>query len=279
MELTITQATKYPANFMYIFADEQKFLQKIDRKYANIIRGKKANQIKLLTLSAQKYGKTFEEYASAIRDAFISIYDGVTPAEALVILAQGGSLAGKNWSEGVYGIGALYVNVFTNNNAITVRAEDGHILNNGVDVTDESRTVYTTIKKQAVPYQLFATVDDVIYMSQYNKTRKKYHAQSYSTAQGQYSARTGNEINASDSADIWGTILSSIEIVAQWILSIFGVETTTDRETITAENTLPNQQQDGFVYESGFGNATTTLLLLVAGGALLAGGINPKTKK
>ena len=277
MELTITQAQKNAANFMYIWADKKEFLQKIDKKYANIIEGKKLNQIKLLKLSAEKYGKSYEEYISAIREAFIATYD-VTPFEALVILAQGGSVAGKNWSEGVYGIGAIYVNVFTNNQAITVRESDGHILQNGTDITDESRTVYTTIKKQAVPYQLFATVDDVIYMSQYNKTRKKYHAQSYSTAQGQYSARTGNEINASDTADIWGTILSSIEIVVQWILSIFG-GVTTNRETISAENTLPNQQEDGFVQEAGFGSATTTLLLLVAGGALLAGGINPKTKK
>lgn len=277
MELTITQAQKNAANFMYIWADKKEFLQKIDKKYANIIEGKKLNQIKLLKLSAEKYGKSYEEYISAIREAFIATYD-VTPFEALVILAQGGSVAGKNWSEGVYGIGAIYVNVFTNNQAITVRESDGHILQNGTDITDESRTVYTTIKKQAVPYQLFATVDDVIYMSQYNKTRKKYHAQSYSTAQGQYSARTGNEINASDTADIWGTILSSIEIVLQWILSIFG-GVTTNRETISAENTLPNQQEDGFVQEAGFGSATTTLLLLVAGGALLAGGINPKTKK
>lgn len=277
MELTITQAQKNPANFMYIWADKKEFLQKIDKKYANIIEGKKLNQIKLLKLSAQKYGKSYEEYTDAIREAFIATYD-VTPYEALVILAQGGSIAGKNWSEGVYGIGELYVNVFVNNHAITVRESDGHILNNGADVTDESRTVRTKINKQAVPYQLFATVDNVIYKSQYNKIRKKYYAQSYSTAQGQYSARTGNEINASDSADIWGTILSSLEEVVEWILSLFGINTS-NRETISAENTLPNQQEDGFVQKAGFGDATTTLLLLVAGGALLAGGINPKTKK
>lgn len=277
MELTITQAQKNPANFMYIWADKKEFLQKIDKKYANIIEGKKLNQIKLLKLSAQKYGKSYEEYTDAIRKAFIATYD-VTPYEALVILAQGGSIAGKNWSEGVYGIGELYVNVFINNHAITVRESDGHILNNGADVTDESRTVRTKINKQAVPYQLFATVDNVIYKSQYNKIRKKYYAQSYSTAQGQYSARTGNEINASDSADIWGTILSSLEEVVEWILSLFGVNTS-NRETISAENTLPNQQEDGFVQKADLGDATTTLLLLVAGGALLAGGINPKTKK
>lgn len=123
MELTITQAQKNAANFMYIWADKKEFLQKIDKKYANIIEGKKLNQIKLLKLSAQKYGKSYEEYTDAIREAFIATYD-VTPAEALVILAQGGSIAGKNWSEGVYGIGALYVNVFTNNQAITVRERD-----------------------------------------------------------------------------------------------------------------------------------------------------------
>lgn len=277
MELTITQAQKNPANFMYIWADKKEFLQKIDKKYANIIEGKKLNQIKLLKLSAEKYGKSYEEYTDAIREAFIATYD-VTPFEALVILAQGGTIAGKNWSKGVYGIGAIYVNTFTNYPSITVRANDGHILNNGTDITDTSKTVYTQINKNAVEYQLFAEMDGVIFMSQYNKTKKSYYAQSYSTATGKYSARTGNEINASDNADLWGSIIEGIQIFITWLMSLFG-DKNEERETINAENTLPNQKKDGFVQEAGFGGATTTLLLLVAGGALLAGGINPKTKK
>lgn len=269
MELTIQQACQNPGNFMYIWADEKKFLQYIDKTHAAVIRSKKANQNKLLTLSAQKYNHTQKEYTDAIRAAFVEAY-GMTPAEALVVLAQGGTVAGKNWNEGVYGIGALNVATFTGHDGVSVRPEDGHILNNGVDVTDTTKTVYTTIKKQAVPYQLFATIGDITYMSQYNKTLKKYYAQSYSNANGQYSARTGNEINASDNADIWGAILSSFEKFLSWLISLFGGTTT---QTLSAANTLPNQTTDGFVQEAGMSDAVKIALALAVGGALLTGGL------
>ena len=274
MELTIQQACVCPQDFMYIWADEKKFLQYIDKTHAAVIRSKKANQNKLLTLSAQKYGHTQKEYTDAIRAAFVEQFK-MTPAEALVILAQGGQVAGKNWDEGVYGIGALNVSTFTGHAEISVRPEDGHILNNGVDATDTTKTVYATIKKQAVPYQLFATINGVTYMSQYNKTLKKYYAQTYSTAEGQFSARTGNSVNASDNADIWGAILSSFEKFITWLISLFGGSTTT---MLSAENTLPNQTADGFVQEAGMSDAVKIALVLAAGGALLTGGLK-KSKK
>lgn len=273
IELTIQAACQNPQNFMYIWASDA-FLKAIPKQYANVIRTKKANQEKLLRLSAEKYGKTYDEYTQAIRQAFIDNFT-MTPIQALIVLAQGGQVAGKNWKEGVYGIGALNVAYFSGHPEITVRPEDGHILNNGADVTETEKTVYTTIKKQAVAYQLFATIDGVIYMSQYNKTAKKYYAQSYSTAEKSYSARTGNEINASDSADIWGAILSSLETFVNWLISLFAGSTT--RQTLNASNTLPDQKADGFVTESGLGDTGTLLLLLAAGGVILSGGL--KTKK
>lgn len=273
IELTIQAACQNPQNFMYIWAND-KFLNAIPKQYASVIRIKKANQNKLLMLSADKYGKTLQEYTDAIRQAFIDTYT-MTPIQALIVLAQGGQVAGKNWKEGVYGVGALNVAYFNGHPEITVRPEDGHILNNGADVTDTTKTVYTTIKKQAVAYQLFATIDDVVYMSQYNKTLKKYYAQSYSTAEKSYSARTGNEINASDNADIWGAIMQSLEKFVQWLISLFSGDTS--KQTLNASNTLPNQTADGFVTESGMTDATTLLLLLAAGGMILTGGL--KTKK
>ena len=274
IELTIQAACQNPQNFMYLWASDA-FLKAIPSKYASVIRVKRANQNKVLLLSAEKYGKTLQEYTDAIRQAFIDTY-GMTPIQALIILAQGGQVAGKNWKEGVYGVGALNVAYFNGHPEITVRPEDGHILNNGADVTDTTKTVYTTIKKQAVPYQLFATIDDVVYMSQYNKTYKKYYAQSYSTAEKSYNARTGNEINASDNADIWGAVLQSLEKFAQWLISLFAGSST--KETLNASNTLPNQSADGFVTESGMTDAATLLLLLAAGGTLLAGGLGGKKK-
>lgn len=272
IELTIQAACQNPQNFMYIWASD-KFLNAIPSKYASVIRVKRANEEKLLRLSADKYGKTYEEYTSAIRQAFIDTYI-MTPAQALVVLAQGGQVAGKDWKEGVYGIGALNTATFNGHTEITVRPEDGHILNNGADVTDTAKTVYTTIKKQAVPYQLFATIDNVIYMSQYNKTTKKYYARTYSTAEKTYNARTGNEINPSDNADIWGAVLASLETFVNWLISLFAGSTA--RQTLNAENTLPNQTADGFVQESGMGDALKVVLLLAAGGTLLAGGLGKK---
>ena len=275
MELTVQRAASQSADFMYIWADENKFLRYINKKYASIIRTKKANQKKLLVLSAEKYGTTYDAYTTAMRKAFIEQW-GHTPAEALIILAQGGQIAGKNWSEGVYGVGALYVDTFVGHEGITVRPEDGHILNNGTDVP-VTKTIYTQIKKQAVPYQIFSTVDGVTYTSQYNKTQKKYYAFSYSTADGQYNARTGQQMTASQNSDIWGNIEALFEKFLNWLISLFSND---NRETINAENTLPNQTADGFVTnEAGMGEAGSILLVLAVGGALVASGALGGKKK
>lgn len=276
-ELTIEQACTAPANFMYVWADEKKFLQYIKPKWATIIRGKKANQIKILTLSAEKYlgnANRVQEYYTAIENAFKSAY-GMHPLSALSILAQGGTVAGKNWKEGVYGIGAVLT--FAGHSDITVREADGHILQNGEDKTDTAKTVYANVGGTAVAYQLFATIDNITYMSQYNKTTKKYYAQSFSTEDNFYSARTGNQIESSDSADVWGSIQLALEKFINWILSIFGYGV----ETITAANTAPNQLSDGFATteSGGMSEASGILLALAAGGFLLAGGLKGKKNK
>lgn len=263
-----------PANFMYLWASENDFLQYIPKKYADVIRVKKANQLKVVYLIANNNEDTVKDYTAQIKQAFVNTYD-MRPEEALVILAQGGTVAGKNWAEGVFGVGATKVLNFVGHDGITVRTEDGHILQNGMDVTDTTKTVYTTIKKQAVPYQLFATLDGVTYMSQYNKTSKKYYAQTYSTDKGTFNARTGSEVKASDGADLWGTILEFFDKFVNWLISLFSGS---DRQLLTAENTLPSQSQDGFVQESGMGEAGTILLLLAAGGLLMGSGMK-KSKK
>lgn len=282
LELTIQEACKNPQNFMYIWADEKAFLQYLKPQWASEIRTKKANQIKLLKLSAEKYGQTYEAYTSAIREAFIATYD-MTPANALVVLAQGGQVAGKNWEEGVFGVGELYPDNFNglaiNDQPIKVNPEDGHIYMGTQDITDTSKTVYANVKGQTIPYQLFATESNLGYtfMSQYNKLKKKYYAKSYADGQSSYSARNGSEINASQSGDIWGAVLLSLDQFLNWLLSLF-TGNMANKETINAANTLPNQKADGFVQEAGMGEAGMILLALAAGGALLAGGIKG-TKK
>ena len=277
MELTIQQACERSASFMYLWADEDKFLKYIKNEYAAIIRGKKANQKKLILLSAQKYinpdavwgGEETTQYTSAIREAFVEQYDH-TPAEALIILAQGGSIAGKNWSEGVFGIGALPTS-FGNNANINVDTKTGHIYNGGTDITDTSKTVYSTVRGQVFPIEYVAELDGVTYISEYHKTKRKYYANTYSTADGTFNAKTGNVVSASDGADIWGNILESLQTFLSWLMSLFGINFS-QRETISAENTLPSQKADGFTQEAGIADAAGLLLILAAGGALIATG-------
>lgn len=279
MELSIDQAKKHSADFMYIWADENKFLRYIPKKYASVIRVKKANQQKLLRLSAEKYKTTYDAYTTAIRQAFIDDY-AHTPAEALVILAQGGQIAGKNWKEGVYGIGSLsnkFSGATVNDAEVTVDQNNGHIYAGGKDITDTSKTVYNNINGNVVAYQLFSIDDVITFMSQYNKTTKKYYAQSYVDADGNKHNASGATIGSSDAGSIWESIILSLETFINWIISIFGGDS--NRETINAGNTLPNQQADGFVQEAGMGEAGGILLVLAAGGALMASGVLGKKRK
>lgn len=293
VELTIDQACQHPANFMYIWVSDE-FLKAIPRKYALVIAQKRLHQRKVLWLSAEKYGTTQEAYRDAIYKAFIEAYD-MKPAEALVVLAQGGEVAGKNWEKGVYGIGALHSGTFAGHDDILVRESDGHILKNGNDITDTSRTKYGNINGQVAPYQLFATDEDgTIYMSQYYKTYKKYYAQSYSTADGQkHSAKSGSILSSADGASIWGNIQegwSWFQNILNWILSIFGIKlpplpgstasetATQQKEQLSVENTLPDQNADGFCTgEAGMDPAVAIALL--GGAALVAYGAIGKKKR
>ena len=284
-ELTLDQARKHADCFIYIFASDA-YLKEISKKYAAVIRTKRANQRKLLTLSAQEflnsnaqYGdKYYNQYVTAVYDGFVEIYN-MKPLEALVKLALGEEVTGKNWSEGVYGVGAVHAATFYGTN-ITVNATNGHITKDGVDYTDESKTVYKEIKGTAVPYQLFAVINDVTYMSQYNKTYKKYYAQTYSSNSGTYSAKNGTTVSATDSASLFSNVQLGAWDFLEWIkslLSFFGINFgSSTTETITESNTLPNQQADGYVQESGLSEAAAIALLAVAGGTLLAGGFFKK---
>lgn len=269
IELSIQSATKSPSNFMYIWADENKFLSKIDPTYAAIIRTKRANENKLIELSARKYNTTADAYKDAIREAFVNRY-GMTPAAALVKLANGEEVAGKNWKEGVFGIGSVRKDF--KDTDISVNPKNGYMMKNGsyLPVYD---TVYDAKKgdKNGV-YQLFYFDEESgrTYMSQYNKTLKKFYAQSYSTKDGQKYTAAGAAQSEDEDGTVWEGVVLSLGKFLEWLLSLFSGS---EVKTLNAENTLPSQTADGFVQTSGFGEAGGILLALVAGGALLAGGI------
>lgn len=289
LELTLDEARKNCSSFLYIFASD-KYLSYINSKYATVIKGKRANQRKLLTLSAQAYiskdavygGSEYKQYVEAVQKGFVETY-GMEPTDALIKLALGETVAGKNWAEGVYGTSGIGKAATFYGTNVSVDPSTGHIFKDGTDYTDESKTVYKEIKKQAVPYQLFANIGEVTYMSQYNKTYKKYYAQSYSNAEGSFNASNGKVQSSTDA----GTLFENVQLKT-WdflnflkeILAFFGISvdfgssssSNTNTETISANNTLPNQQADGYVQNAGIGDGVAAALLIaVAAGTLFVG--------
>lgn len=276
-ELTIEQASKQPASFMYIFASD-KYLSYIDKKYRDIIKTKRDNAIYLLKLSADKYFKDtnkWTDYRSAIATAFEDIYD-MTPQKALTKLALGEEVAGKNWAKGVYGVGAVkgttFVGVELNGQAVTVNPETGHIYCGTQDITRESDTIYQEVKGKTIPYQYcgYSTYDTMSFVSQYNKTTGKYYASTYSSDGVSYDAATNKVKTSSDSATIWESVFLNLQTFIDWILSFFGLGNNSG--AITEKDIVPNQKQDGYVTDSNTTEAGGILLLLAAGGALLAMG-------
>lgn len=289
LELTIEQAKKQSANFLYMFADK-KYLSYLNPKYAVIIAGKRANQQSILMRSAQHFlndPERYTEYLTAIAAGFKDDY-GMTPQEALVKLALGETVAGKNYGVGMFGIGATkntntFAGITMNDKAVTVDPTTGHIFIGVKDITDTSKTVYAEIGKKTIAYQLFSTEQGfgTIFQSQYNKTLRKYYAECWSDDEGkQHRASTGNVIGTSDTADMWGNIQMAIpafQELINWILSLFGITSSTNNtEMINSTNTLPNQTTDGYVQQAGLSEAGMIALLAVGAGAMIFGGVGKK---
>lgn len=277
-ELRIEDVKKKPANFMYLWA-ENAFLAAIPKKYANIIYNKRLNQIYLINLSVQKYGRTFDEYKQAIYDAFVSAY-GMKPTDALKRLAEGKTVAGKNWSQGVFGIGSTQLG-FSQNSKVKVDATSGHILVNGQDMNTASSLnpnyAQNSIYDANGAFQLWYK-DEAgnTYFSQ-RGSDGKYYASEYASADGTTQNANGSALSATEQATIWGAIISQVESIIQWLISLFG----TGKETINEQNTFPSQTADGFASTSSDGTieAGGLLLALAAGGLLLGGGLFGRKKK
>lgn len=278
VELTINEAKQSPVNFLYCWVNDE-FLAAIPSKYANIIAVKRANQRKLLMLSAKKYlgsADRWTEYTDAIRSSFIEAF-GMTPVDALVKLAQGQNVAGKNWKEGVFGVGAIKTTKFKGTD-ITVNKTNGYMQQNG-----KYLPVYDTVYgEDGNPYQQFYydNATGKTYMSQLAKNGKWY-ASAVSDNRGvATSEETGSVLTASDSASVWETVILKISEFLEWLINLFSGSS--EKETLQPSNTLPSQTKDGFATDdpnqAGFGTAAALALVAVAGGMLLLGDDKKKRK-
>lgn len=290
--LTLDEARKNSAMFLYIFADNT-YLSYIPKKYAKIISNKRANQRKLLVLSAQAYinkdamygGTEYMQYVNAVKQGFQNTY-GMLPQDALVKLALGETVAGKNWSEGVYGVGAVDVVQFYGS-TVTVDPETGHIYKDGVDCTDTTLTVNKDLggKIGTIPFQLFANIDGKTYMSEYKRSKKQYFAKSYSNEAGKYSAADGKAIQSVDAATVFENIQLGawdfLEFLKQ-ILNFLGINlnfgggsSNNNKDQINEDNTLPNQKKDGYSQDEPEPLNASAIMAAIAAGALIIGKLMP----
>ena len=269
-KLSIDEVKQKPEGFLYVFASDD-FCRAIGTNAGRIIVGKRANQRKILLQSAENAGVDVKVYTDAIRDGFVDIY-GITPAEALVKLAQGQEVAGKNWAEGVYGVGALYNTQFTQTPTITVDTQTGKIMNNGVEAAGQTAIIGNGYPNNVQGYSYTDETTGATYSTRYRKVKKAYYAHIYADKDGNKFLSSGVQTSSADGS-LWENAYTLIDKLLNWILSLFGIQTNVD--VISEKNTLPSQS-DGFVtQEAGVSPILVAGMVALAAGTLL----NKKGKK
>lgn len=267
MQLTLAEVKKHPALMLYCWADDNAFIAKLDSKTAGIISSKKANQLQVMALLSGGYGEQLKANLADVKQAFIEIYD-MSPEKALVTLANGGEVAGKNWAKGIYGIGKTQRIDFVQNTAVKVDTATGKILVNGVAV--DASPVYGGVGNKNIKGYTY-NLNGTTFSSQL--VGKLYFAGTVTLADGTTQDANGDPVTDADSSSIWLSVVSLVEKLVNWFLSFLGKE---DKK-ITPSNTLPSQG-DGFTYDTAEASFPWWILALVGGGWLLSGG-KFKTKK
>ena len=227
-KLPFSELLKTPSDYLYIFAANE-YLARLSARRRTVIAAKKVIQVKFVNTVAVDNNLTYQQAAAKISDAIVDIY-GLTPGEILIKLALGENVAGKNWSAGVYGVGATKSNTFVQNSSISVDGLTGKILQDGKEVPNQT-PVYDTYKGETYITGYSATVNDVAYSSLIDKSAYKkgnsiYYSNTVGTTNGiQYA--NGTAFDTSEGSSIWDNILAEIPFfgkLIQWIISLFKID-------------------------------------------------------
>ena len=279
IEMTIDQVKRNPQMFMYIWVTEAFKNPRVELgKYAKPILVKKANEEKVIKLSAQKYGVKAQDYVDAIRESFNEAFD-MYPPEALQRLALGEDVAGKNWAKGVYGVGAL-TDSWSGTN-ISVDNVTGKILQGGVEVPGQSASYSAVGKNKINGYTV--TIDGMTYSSRCRN--KKNFAGLKADGNGIKYNPDGTQAKTADLSSLWEGCQLVWNAFVEWLIKVFGnLETGEEKEVLNQTNTFPSQVDDGMATQSSslteVLSANSGLILLALGaGTLLATGGLPGMKK
>ena len=261
---TLTSILQCPIEFLYLWASDD-FIAQLGNK-AKIIRVKKYNQYQTLWKTMEDNVKTssraeqlevYQSWLKQISQAMQDVY-GMTPATILQKLAMGENVVGKNWKQGIYGIGGLQT-TFAQNSAVTVDSATGKILVNGVEAAGQTPIIGDG--GAITGYSYYDAAGNRQYQSGVTSDGK-YGAVCYSSPDGVEKA-TGGNFDPSQGG-FWQNANNYMPLVTkiiEWIMSLFGKGE--DRVVLTPDNTVPDQTE-WVEPESNNGG-------LIAGGLALAG--------
>lgn len=262
---TLTSILQCPIDFLYLWASDE-FIAQLGSK-ARIIREKRYNQYQTLWKTMEDNVKTssraeqlevYQSWLKQISQAMQDVY-GMTPATILQKLAMGESVVGKNWKQGIYGIGDLQT-TFAQNSAVTVDSASGKILVSGVEADGQMPIIGDG--GAITGYSYYDRAANRQYQSGVN-AGGQFGAVCYSSPDGVESA-TGGNFDPSQGS-FWqnaNNYMPLINKIIDWIMSIFNL-LPGNRVVLTQENTVPDQTE-WVEPESNNGG-------LIAGGLALAG--------
>ena len=266
--MKLADIKKAPQDFLYLYATDL-FLSKLDQTTAAKIRDKRARQYKIVLNACKKEGANYADVVAELNEILKDNFSH-SGADCLKILADGGEIAGKDWSKGIYGIGATTYEGFSGTD-ITVDPDTGKLLKAGEEITGQT-AIYG---KNSTTYT--AVVDGTTYTSQANKDGM-YSAGTYTNAEGKTFNPTGGAAGLGSFSDIWAAISSfqpMIDSIITWLRSLFP-DMFAGTSTITAKNSVPSQK-DGFT-QSGSGDTITTVGIFAGIAAVVYALLKKKNK-
>ena len=240
---TLSDIKKCPIDYLYLWASDE-FISKLGSK-ARIIKQKKYNQYQSLwktvvmnneSASADELQELYQQWTSEIASAIKDTY-GYTPGEILVRLAMGQEVAGKNFKNGVYGVGNTPTTSFVQNSSVQVNPLTGVVMQNGLPM--QNQTAVYGHDGSVIGYS--TQVGGEQYQSYF--VGGQYNALSFSNSDGvQYA--NGGAFNASN-ASFWqnaNNYMPIINSVLSWLTSIVN-SFFPNRTVLTPENTVPVQTE------------------------------------
>lgn len=240
---TLSDIKKCPIDYLYLWASDE-FISKLGSK-ARIIKQKKYNQYQSLwktvvmnneSASADELQELYQQWTSEIASAIKDTY-GYTPGEILVRLAMGQEVVGKNFKNGVYGVGNTPTTSFVQNSSVKVNPLTGVVMQNGLPM--QNQTAVYGRDGSVIGYS--TQVGGEQYQSYF--VGGQYNALSFSNSDGvQYA--NGGAFNASN-ASFWqnaNNYMPIINSVLSWLTSIVN-SFFSNRTVLTSENTVPVQTE------------------------------------